>query len=119
MLVVPTRALMGELADRYLGIDRPESVAGHRAVADLAASFQANLARGIALAAVRVAEDRGIGTAALSGGVAINTAIRTTIVEALESRGIACLLNDRYPLGDGCISYGQCVMASCQQEIFR
>ena len=113
---MPTRALMGELADRYLGIDRPESVAGRRAVADLAASFQANLARGIALAAARVAEDRGIGTAALSGGVAINTAVRTTIVSALESRGLACLLNDRYPLGDGCISYGQCVMASALLE---
>ena len=107
---------MGELADRYLGIDRPESVAGRRALADLAASFQANLARGIALAAARVAEDRGIGTAALSGGVAINTAVRTTIVSALESRGLSCLLNDRYPLGDGCISYGQCVMASALLE---
>ena len=104
VLVVPTRALMGELADRYLALDHPESAAGSRAVADLAASFQANLARGIALAAVRVAEDRGIGKAALSGGVAINTAIRTTIVATLESRGLACLLNERYPLGDGCIS---------------
>lgn len=112
VLVVPTRALMGELADRYLAIDRPESVAGRRAVADLAASFQGNLARGIALAAARVAEDRGIGTAALSGGVAINTAVRTTMVSTLESRGLTCLLNDRYPLGDGCISFGQCVMAS-------
>ncbi len=118
-LIVPTRALMGELADRYLALDPHETAAGSRAVADLAASFQANLARGIALAAVRVAEDRGIGTAALSGGVAINTAVRTTIVATLESRGLACLLNERYPLGDGCISYGQCVMASSQQEHFR
>ena len=111
-LIVPTRALMGELADRYFEIARPESVGGRQAVDDLAASFQANLARGIALAAARVAEDRGIGTAALSGGVAINTAIRTTIIAALESRGLRCLLNERYPFGDGCISYGQCVMAA-------
>ena len=65
---------------------------------------------------IRVAEDRGIRTAALSGGVAINTAVRTTIVGTLESRGLACLMNERYPLGDGCISYGQCVMAAALLE---
>ena len=119
VLVVPTRALMGELADRFLSLDRPGSVAGRRAVADLAASFQYNLARSVALAAARIAEDRGLRTAALSGGVAINTAIRSTIVSTLESRGLSCLLNDRYPLGDGCISFGQCVMASCREELFR
>ena len=111
-VVVPTRALMGELADRYLAIGRPSSVAGRRAVADLAASFQHNLSRGVAMAAARVAADRGIETAALSGGVAINTAIRTTIVRSLESAGIPCRLNERHPLGDGCISFGQCVMAA-------
>jgi hydrogenase maturation protein HypF len=116
VLVVPTRALMGELLDRYLRIGRPGSAAGLRAVADLAASFQANLAGGMAMAAARIAEDRGIKTAALSGGVAINTAIRTTIIEALAARGIPCLTNDRYPLGDGCISYGQCVMASARLD---
>jgi hydrogenase maturation protein HypF len=64
------------------------------------------------MAAARVAADRGIETAALSGGVAINTAIRTTIVRSLESAGIPCLMNERHPLGDGCISFGQCVMAA-------
>ncbi|NLX48485.1 MAG: carbamoyltransferase HypF [Methanospirillum sp.] len=110
--VIETRVLMGELMDRFLAIDRPGSPAGRRAVADLAASFQANLARDIALAAARVAGERDLSRVALSGGVAINAAIRETITATLEARGLAVLVNDRYPLGDGCISYGQCVMAS-------
>lgn len=112
IVLVPTRRLMGELADRFLALDRHDTVPGARAVADLAASFQANLARCIARAAIGIAEDRALKTAALSGGVAINTAIRTTIAGTLEDAGIACRTNDHYPLGDGCISFGQCVMAA-------
>ncbi len=109
-VVLSTRALMGELADRALRAgDRP-------AVADLAASFQANLARGIALVAVDAARDRGLGTVALSGGVAINTAIRRVINETCRAHGLACLTNRRLPLGDGCISYGQCVIGAALLE---
>jgi hydrogenase maturation protein HypF len=114
--VLSTRALMGELADRFLRIDRPGSVPGRRTIAGLAASFQANLARGLATIAVQTAHDRGFRLVALSGGVAINTAIRTTIRSTIEGTGLTCLTNVRYPLGDGCISYGQCVVASAFVE---
>jgi len=48
---------------------------------------------------------------ALSGGVAYNTAIRGTIREEIEKAGLTLVMNREYPLGDGCISYGQCVWA--------
>ena len=102
--VLSTRALMGELADRALR--------GRASVADLAASFQANLARGIAQLAVDAARERGIGTVALSGGVAINTAIRSTIQEVCRQNGLDCITNRHLPLGDGCISFGQCVIGA-------
>lgn len=102
--VFSTRALMGELADRALG--------GRGAVFDLAASFQANLARGIARMAVEAARERGIETVALSGGVAINGAIRETIRDVCSKNGIECITNRRLPLGDGCISFGQCVIGA-------
>lgn len=84
--------------------------AGERA-ADIAASVQHNLARGVAALAVHAAEERGIRTVALSGGVAYNAAVRETIRSCVEGAGLTLLTSREYPLGDGCISYGQCVFA--------
>jgi hydrogenase maturation protein HypF len=61
--------------------------------------------------AVRAAERDGMKEIALSGGVAYNHAIRTTIEREIAARGYACILNREYPLGDGCVSFGQCVYA--------
>ncbi len=80
-------------------------------VADAAATIQTALARGIAELAIRSADRTGIRTAALSGGVAINRSIRETILAELARAEIPCLINPRYPFGDGCISCGQVVTA--------
>ena len=82
-----------------------------RAVRDIAASFQYNLSRGIAALAIRAAECDGMQKVAISGGVAINHAIRETIRDEVIKAGLACIINADYPLGDGCVSYGQCVYA--------
>jgi len=80
-------------------------------IADIAASIQQNLARGIALMAINAAGERGIKKVALSGGVAYNFAIRETIRRSVEASGLEFVINRAHPLGDGCISYGQCVYA--------
>jgi hydrogenase maturation protein HypF len=82
-----------------------------RRVRDLAASFQYNLARGIAALAIHAAEREGMHAIAVSGGVAYNHAIRETIREEVRMRGFDCIINADYPLGDGCVSFGQCVYA--------
>jgi hydrogenase maturation protein HypF len=82
-----------------------------RRVRSLAASVQYNLARGIAALAIHAAEREGMKTIALSGGVAYNHAIRETIRQEVLARGFTCILNNDYPLGDGCVSFGQCVYA--------
>jgi hydrogenase maturation protein HypF len=82
-----------------------------RRVRSIAASFQHNLARGIAAMAARAAEREGLKNIALSGGVAYNHAIRETIRQEVVARGHTCIINADYPLGDGCVSYGQCVYA--------
>lgn len=79
--------------------------------ADLAASVQYNLARGIASLAIDAANDTGIDIVALSGGVAYNKMIRRTILSEIRAAGLKISMNRDYPLGDGCISYGQCVWA--------
>jgi hydrogenase maturation protein HypF len=82
-----------------------------RAIRDIAASFQFNLARGIARLAINAAGREGIGSIALSGGVAYNHAIRETIRSEILATGFSFVTNAEYPLGDGCVSYGQCVYA--------
>jgi hydrogenase maturation protein HypF len=82
-----------------------------RVIHDIAASFQYNLARGIAHLALHAAEREGIKTIALSGGVVYNHVIRETIRREITGHNGECLINAHYPLGDGCVSFGQCVYA--------
>lgn len=77
----------------------------------IAASFQYNFAIGVAKLAVNAAHERGINLVTLSGGVAINFAIRETIRKEIAAEGLTFHINREYPLGDGCISYGQCIYA--------
>ena len=82
-----------------------------RAIRDIAASFQYNLARGIAHLAIHAAEREGMKKIALSGGVAYNHAIRETIRAEIAGHNTGFIMNADYPLGDGCVSFGQCVYA--------
>lgn len=84
--------------------------------ADLAASFQYNLAKGIAHMAISAAEKYGYENVALSGGVAYNHNIRTTIVEEIKKHDLQPVINVELPLGDGCISFGQCVYAGLMRN---
>jgi hydrogenase maturation protein HypF len=84
---------------------------GRRDISDIAASFQFNLARGIAGLAIHAARERNLELVTLSGGVAYNKAIRETIFGEIRKAGLSLLINADYPLGDGCISYGQCIFA--------
>ncbi len=61
--------------------------------------------------AIGSAERDGLKKIALSGGVAYNHAIRETIRREIIARGFTCIINNEYPLGDGCVSYGQCLYA--------
>ncbi len=98
--VFSTRLLLAEAFRRSAAGERKE---------DVAASFQYNLARGVAAMAVRAAEEWGIPRVALSGGVAYNRAIREAIIGEIRTAGLTAVMNREYPLGDGCISFGQVV----------
>jgi hydrogenase maturation protein HypF len=82
-----------------------------RVIRDIAASFQNNLARGIAQLAIHAADREGMKKIAISGGVAYNYAIRETIRREITEHNLECIMNADYPLGDGCVSFGQCVYA--------
>ena len=80
-------------------------------IQQIAASIQYNLARGIGVIACNAAASAGMQTIALSGGVAYNEMIRETIRETVHNSGYQLSINHDMPLGDGCISFGQCVCA--------
>ncbi|MEI7435134.1 MAG: carbamoyltransferase HypF [Methanomicrobiales archaeon] len=106
--VLSTRALCQDAFSR-LNKTFPDDRKG---INDIAASFQYNLARGIANIAINASNERGLEDIALSGGVAINSAIRNTIKDEIEKSGCNYIVNREYPLGDGCISFGQCICAA-------
>ncbi len=106
--VLSTRALFHEAFSRLNRL----SLDDRHGIHDIAASFQYNLARGIATIAINAADERGLMDIALSGGVAINSAIRNTIQDEIENSGHNYVVNREYPLGDGCISFGQCICAA-------
>ena len=53
----------------------------------------------------------GIGTVALSGGVFMNRYLIENALETLERAGFAVAVNRELPPNDGCVSYGQAVVA--------
>jgi N6-L-threonylcarbamoyladenine synthase len=60
-------------------------------VADIAASFQASIARSLTKRAIACASDYGLGTIAIGGGVAANRGLRATLQAAAIDRGIEVL----------------------------
>jgi hydrogenase maturation protein HypF len=106
--ILSTRAILATALERISG-DRA-------AVRDIAASVQYNLARGIAALAIHAAEKEGISRVALSGGVVANRAIREIIRAEITGAGLALLINEAYPPGDGCVSFGQCVWAGVRSK---
>ena len=86
-----------------------------RSTADVAATVQDALARGLADLAIEAAEAKDLDAVGFSGGVAYNDAITRSIRETVADAGLEFLAHDRVPPGDGGISYGQAVIASVRQ----
>ena len=84
--------------------------------ADLAYSAQAYLAKGLAALAVEQANRLGLENVGFSGGVAYNLQVTTVIRKIVEKNGLNFFVHERLPAGDGCISFGQALVASLQRE---
>ncbi len=83
---------------------------GHPA-ADVAATAQWALARGLAELAIEATRAHGTRAVSLSGGVAYNDFIARMIAEAVAEAGLGLFVNERVPCGDGGISFGQVIVA--------
>ncbi|WP_336206935.1 carbamoyltransferase HypF [Nonomuraea sp. LPB2021202275-12-8] len=122
-------------ADRSAGDGYPVTVTGGRPVvirstdlvravaADLrqgvptavvAARFHHGLAAAVASAVRLVAEDTGLATVALSGGVFANLLLLGGVADRLRGDGFRVLTHQRVPGNDGGISLGQAVAAAAR-----
>ncbi len=83
-----------------------------QSIADLACSAESYLARGLAQMAIENAEQLGITTIGLSGGVAYNEHFSRTIRESVTDHGFRFMIHTQVPPGDGGIAFGQTIAAS-------
>jgi hydrogenase maturation protein HypF len=77
----------------------------------VAARFHNAFAAAAAATAARVAEQAGLSTVALSGGVFQNLLFAERVTTDLEGRGLTVLVHHRVPCNDGGISLGQATIA--------
>lgn len=75
----------------------------------VAATAQSSLARGVSKIALMIAGRENIEAITLSGGVAYNDAVVTTIRSEIERAGCDLFTNEQIPCGDGGVAFGQAV----------
>jgi hydrogenase maturation protein HypF len=80
----------------------------------VAARFHIGLAQAIALACGEIADDRGLSTVVLAGGVFQNRVLLELTIAELERAGLRHLVPEELPAGDGGISYGQAAVAAAR-----
>lgn len=77
----------------------------------LALDFHVTIARSSARIAREICAREGLDTVALSGGVFMNRLLLQLLTHELKSMGLTVLIPRSVPVNDGCIAYGQAVIA--------
>ena len=83
-------------------------------VAELAARFHEAVARTAVDLTCRIADNEGLATVVLSGGVFQNSVLRSRVRVGLEARGLEVLVPRLLSPNDGGVSYGQAVIAAAR-----
>jgi len=84
---------------------------GSHKIGDLALAVQFTLARNIGEMAVELAQQEGVQTVGLSGGVSYNDQITRTIRKLVTDSGLQFLTHRKIPPGDAGVSAGQALVA--------
>jgi len=80
----------------------------------LAVAFHATVGETTVELAATACREHGIDRVALGGGVFQNSLLLAIVVRGLEERDLDVLLAERLGPNDGCISYGQAVVAAAR-----
>jgi hydrogenase maturation protein HypF len=100
----PRAVIRAVYADLQAGLDRGV----------VAARFHDSVARATVSAVTGLADERGLATAVLSGGVFQNRLLLESVSVGLERAGLRVLIPERLPPNDGGISYGQAAVAAAK-----
>ncbi len=111
LLNIPPK-LSGNVIDTTSLVQQIFSQRDNHSVADLACSAQSYLARALAQLAMEEADRIDLDLIGLSGGVAYNEYITSTIRKIVEEGGFNFVVHHHVPPGDGGISFGQMMAAS-------
>ncbi|MCW4024687.1 MAG: carbamoyltransferase HypF [Candidatus Bathyarchaeota archaeon] len=84
---------------------------GRFSVADLAYSTHAYIAQGLGMLAVEQAQEKGVKVVGFSGGAACNQLLAEMMRATVESAGLAFVVHEAVPAGDGGVAFGQAVVA--------
>ncbi|MGB0732393.1 MAG: carbamoyltransferase HypF [Pontibacterium sp.] len=82
-----------------------------RPKADIALAFHRGVVEGLVASARLLSTIYPFSHVALSGGVMQNSIIHTGLVAGFKSHGFSVLTHQRLPANDGCIAYGQALVA--------
>ena len=104
----PTLDLRGVVADLF-GVPRDDDGARARA----ALRFHHALADGLADAAVRSAQERGVETVVFGGGCFLNRVLSERLAMQLQAAGLAVHAPRQTPCGDAGLALGQAWVAAC------
>jgi hydrogenase maturation protein HypF len=106
LVIDPAPMVVAVLADLERG----------RPPAEVAAAFHDGLANAAVAAAAAVADERGLGTVALSGGVFQNVRLTAGVASGLRRHGLEVLVHRHIPPNDGGISIGQAAVAAATTD---
>ncbi|MCL2324768.1 MAG: carbamoyltransferase HypF [Actinomycetia bacterium] len=79
--------------------------------AELSRRFHEAVVNVIGEVATKAARETGLSTVALSGGCFMNRLLLAGAFEVLEARGLCTITNEKLPVNDGCVSFGQAAVA--------
>jgi hydrogenase maturation protein HypF len=105
-LTDPRPAIRAVVGDLRAGTD----------VAVVAARFHRSIAAATVAGLVAIADERGLETAVLSGGVFQNRLLLTAVCAGACAAGLRVLLPETLPPNDGGISFGQAAVAAARLE---
>jgi len=104
------RALLDDLA----AMEDPES---ELTTTELARRFHDAVVTMVGDISTKAARQRDLDTVALSGGVFMNRLILSGTRQILEAKGLRVLAGEQLPVNDGCISFGQAIIAHTKLAI--
>jgi hydrogenase maturation protein HypF len=87
---------------------------GQRSRADMARAFHTGFASAVLQQVQQLQTRHGFTTVALSGGVMQNGLLFTALSEGLRAQGFAVLSHHQLPANDGCIAFGQALVAAAR-----